>query len=139
MKRFTKSLGAILAILTISALAFAADGKTGPLAGAWDGVAHTPDGDEQFTMTLEQTGDDVKGSIATDGGQLEITSGSYKNNVLEIECDTPDAKYHVTGKLQNGQLSGEWTKTGGQNDNGDNNDSKGTWEAKRSEAKPAAH
>lgn len=136
MKSFAASLGVVLAILTISALTAAADGKTGTLTGAWDGVAHTPDGDEQFTMTLEQTGDQVKGSIATDGGQLEITSGSYKNNALEIQCETPDATYRVTGKLENGRLSGEWSKKGSQGDDADNNDLKGTWEAKRSEAKP---
>ncbi|HEV2492272.1 MAG TPA: hypothetical protein VG204_04280 [Terriglobia bacterium] len=133
MKRFAESFGVVLVVLAISVLAIGNDNKAaaGSLAGTWEGVAHAPDGDEQFTMTLDQSGDDVKGSIATDGGQLEITSGSYKNNALEIECETPDAKYRVTGKLQDGQLNGEWSKTGGQNDN------KGTWEAKRSEAKPA--
>lgn len=138
MKRFGASLGVVLAILTISALAFAADGKTGPLTGAWDGVAHAPDGDEQFTMTLEQSGVDVKGSFALEHGQLDITSGSFKNNVLEIQCETPDATYRVTGKLENGRLSGEWSKKGSQGDDADNNDLKGKWEARRSEAKPPA-
>jgi hypothetical protein len=135
MKRIVISVGAALIVLAVGGLVFATDNKAaaGPLTGTWEGVAHTPEGDEAFTMTLKQDGEAVKGSISTEnGGQLDITSGSYKNSVLDIRCETADAKYQVTGKLQDAQLHGEWSKTGGDNDN------KGTWEAKRSEAKPAA-
>jgi hypothetical protein len=109
MKRFAASLGVVLVVLAVGALAFAADNKpAGSLTGTWEGVAHAPEGDEQFTMTLEQTGDDVKGSFALEHGQLDITSGSFKHNVLEVRCETPDATYLVTGKLEDGRLSGAW-------------------------------
>lgn len=139
MKRLTGSLGVMLVVLSMSALALATDNKAsaGPLTGTWEGVAHTSDGEEQFTMTLEQAGDVVKGSIATEHGQLDITSGSFKNLVLEIQCETPNATIRFTGKLEGGRLSGEWSRKG-EDDNADNNDLKGTWEAKRSEAKPPA-
>ena len=132
MKRISISIGVCLLVLAVGGLVLGKDDKTapGPLSGSWEGIAHAPDGDEAFTMALEQSEESVKGSISTsNGGQLEITSGSYKNNMLEIHCETPDAKHHVTGKLAAGQLSGEWSK------DGDND--KGTWEAKKSDqAKP---
>ena len=131
MKRIGPSMAGILVVLAVGAFALAkgASPAAGALTGTWEGVAHAPDGDENFTMTLEQTGDQIKGSISTqNGGQLDITSGSFKNNALEIRCETPDAKYLVTGKLKNGELSGDWSK---------DEDQKGTWEAKRSAgAKP---
>ncbi|HLW78072.1 MAG TPA: hypothetical protein VKU44_00600 [Terriglobia bacterium] len=132
MKRLGLSTAVVLAVLAVGAMAAgkAASPAAGLLTGTWDGVAHAPDGDENFTMTLEQTGDQIKGSISTEnGGQLDITSGSFKKGALEILCETSDAKYHVTGKLKDGQLSGDWSK---------DEDQKGTWEAKRSAAKPAA-
>lgn len=130
MKRIGLSIAGILVVLAIGAWALAKDASpAGALSGTWDGVAHAPEGDENFTMTLDHTGDQIKGSISTEsGGQLDITSGSFKNGALEIMCETSDAKYHVSGKLKDGQLSGEWTK---------DQDQKGTWEAKRSTAQPA--
>lgn len=130
MKRIGLSIASVLVVLAMGAWAFGKDAApAGALTGTWDGVAHAPDGDENFTMTLEHTGDQIKGSISTqNGGQLDITSGSFKHDTLEILCETSDAKYHVTGKLKDGQLSGEWSK---------DEDQKGTWEAKRSQAQPA--
>ena len=131
MKRIGIAMAGILVALAIGAWAFSkgASPAAGALTGTWDGVAHAPDGDENFTMTLDHTGDQIKGSISTEnGGQLDITSGSFKNGALEILCETSDSKYHVTGKLKDGQLSGEWAK---------DEDQKGTWEAKRSQAQPA--
>src|SRR5262250_3209975 len=124
MKRIGLSIASILVVLATAAWAAGKGASPAPekLTGTWDGVAHASDGDENFTMTLEQTGDTIKGSISTqNGGQLDITSGSFKNDALEIMCETSDAKYHVTGKLKDGQLSGEWSK---------DQDEKGTWEAK---------
>jgi len=126
MKRMGPSMASTLVVLAIGAFALGrgASPAAGPLTGTWEGVAHATDSEENFTMTLQQTGDQVKGSISTqNGGHLDITSGSFKNNALEIRCQTPDAKYVVTGKLKDGELSGDWSK---------DEDQKGTWEAKRS-------
>lgn len=129
MKRIGLAMATVLVVLAVGAWAFGkgASPEEEKLTGTWEGVAHAQDGDENFTMTLEHNGDQLKGSISTENGQLDITSGSFKNGALEILCETPDAKYHVTGKLKDGQLAGEWTK---------GEDQKGTWEAKRSHAKP---
>ena len=76
-----------------------------------------------FTMKLKQKGETVEGSISTATGEINITSGSFKKNMLEIHCDTPDANYLVTGKLEQDQLSGHWAK---------GTEQEGAWEGKKS-------
>ena len=75
-----------------------------------------------FTMKLKQKGETVEGSISTATGEITITSGSFKKNVLEIHCDSPEANYLVTGKLEEERLSGHWAKGTEQG---------GAWEGKR--------
>jgi len=98
--------------------------KQAPLTGTWDCVAHLSGEDDiPFTMELVQKGESVTGSIATHDGELEITSGTFKANLLEIHCDTPEAKYLVTGKLEGDQFKGHWSK---------DTEMEGDWEGKRS-------
>ena len=74
-------------------------------------------------MKLKQKGEAVEGSISTATGEITITSGSFKKNVLEIHCDSPEANYLVTGKLEEERLSGHWAKGTEQED---------AWEGKKS-------
>ena len=99
----------------------------GVLSGTWECIAHgSVEGDVSFWMKLEQNGETLTGSIGTNDGEITITSGSYKNNLLEIHCDTPDANYLVTGKLQQDRLTGHWAK---------GSEQEGAWEGKRSSTK----
>jgi len=98
--------------------------KEAPLTDTWDCVAHVSgESDVPFTMKLVQKGESVTGSIATADGEIEITSGTFKDNALEIHCDSPEAKYLVTGKLEGDQLKGQWAK---------GTEMEGDWEGKRS-------
>jgi hypothetical protein len=76
------------------------------------------------TLYLEQNHEVVTGSVSSPMGGAQITSGSFKKNVLEIEIDTPEGTYRIAGKLKNGTLAGEWSS----------DTEKGTWEGKKQAA-----
>lgn len=100
--------------------------KPEPLTGTWECIAHLSGEDDiPFTMDLVQKGENVTGSIATTDGEIEITSGSFKENLLELHSDTPEAKYLVTGKLDGGQFKGHWSKE---------TEAEGDWEGKKAES-----
>ncbi len=135
MKCVKATVGVWLLVLTIACLVFGEEKKSkdDPLTGTWDCVAHlSGENDIPFTMKLEQKGETVTGTIGSSDGDLEISSGSYKNNELEIHCETSEAKYLVTGKLDGDQLKGQWSK--------EPDGMGGDWEGKKSApAKPSGH
>jgi len=113
-----------LAVLCVASLALANDKKPkpGPLTGTWECTSHGgSQGDMPATLYLEQNRDVVTGSVSSPMGGTQITSASFKKNVLEIQIDTPQGAYHITAKLKKGQLTGEWST----------DNEKGTWEGKK--------
>jgi len=113
MKQIKWLVGTSLLLLALACCIFAAEKKSkgGSIVGTWDCVAHLSGEDDiPFTMKLEQSGETVTGSITTQDGELEIKSGSFKNDSLELHSETPEAKYLVTGKLEGGQFKGHWSK-----------------------------
>jgi len=113
----------LLAVATLD-LALAKQPKPGPLTGTWECVAHSSaQGDVTFTLKLEQTDETVAGTFVNSSGEYPLTSGSYKNGVLEIHLDAPDGNYVATAKLLHGQLSGHWSK---------DQEAEGGWEGKKS-------
>jgi hypothetical protein len=115
----------LLAVANVN-LAFAKEPKSGPLTGTWECVAHSSaQGDVEFTLKLEQTNETVTGTFINSSGEYPLTSGSYKNGVLEIHLDAPDGNYVATAKLSRGQLSGHWSK---------DQEAEGGWEGKKSDS-----
>jgi hypothetical protein len=57
-------------------------------------------------------------------GGTQLSSGTFRRNMLEIHIDTPQGNYVIMGKYKKGEISGTWTS----------DSDKGTWEGK----KPAA-
>ncbi len=106
--------------------------KAGTLTGTWECTSHGgPHGDMHFTLFLQQTKDDVAGSVTSPLGSTELTSASFKNKALEIHIDTEQGKYLLTAKLVKGQLVGEWSQ---------DMTRKGAWEGKKSaQQAPAGH
>lgn len=98
--------------------------ETGPLNGTWQCKSHgTPDGDTDFTLRLEQNGEKVTGSVSAPQGGTEITSATFKGNVLEIHIDTDSGTYVLTSVLKDGELTdGKVTLDGNK---------QGTWEGKK--------
>jgi hypothetical protein len=124
MKLNVKVLVASLAVLCVASFALAKDKgpKPGPLTGTWECTSHGgSQGDMPITLYLEQNRDIITGSVASPMGGTQITSGSFKRNVLEIQIDTPQGAYHIKAKLKKGQLTGEWSSE----------TEKGTWEARK--------
>jgi hypothetical protein len=114
-----------VAVLLGATLAMAA-GKEGPMTGTWNCQAKGgPEGDMPFTLYLQQDGENVDGSVSSPIGGTQITSGSFKNNTLEIHIDSPEGNYVLVAKFDKGALSGTWSK---------DEDTKGTWEGKKQTA-----
>jgi hypothetical protein len=129
MNRAKDLLCVWLLVLAVTGLTFGQEKKTkeSALAGTWDCVAHLSGEDDiPFTMKLDLSGDTVTGSITTHDGELQIKSGSYKNDMLELHLESPEAKYVVTGKLDGEHFKGQWSK--------DPDGMEGDWEGKRSAA-----
>lgn len=134
MKRARITLIVCLTMLGLAGLMLAQDTKSaqgtkesktkgGPVAGTWTCTAHGgSNGDIPFTLYLEQDNETVTGSVSSSMGDAEFSSATFKDGTLEIHIDGGDATYVLTAKLQNGQLSGQWS-------NGDTD--KGTWEGKK--------
>ncbi len=124
MKRHIVSVVACLAVLCLCNVALAKEkkAKAGPMTGTWECTSHgSSQGDMPFTLYLEQSKDVVTGSVSSPLGGTQISSASFKKNVLQIEIDTPDTNYKLSAKLKKGQLTGEWST----------DNQKGTWEGKK--------
>ncbi len=124
MKRQITSIVACLAVLCLCNVALAKEKKpkAGPMTGTWECTSHgSSQGDMPFTLYLEQSKEVVTGSVSSPLGGTQISSASFKKNLLEIEIDTPDANYKLSAKLKKGQLTGEWST----------DNEKGTWEGKK--------
>lgn len=110
-------------VLFAACLALAKD-KEGPVTGTWNCTAKGgPEGVTPFTLTLQQNGDSVDGSVTADQGATNI-NGSFTHGTLEIHINTDNGNYILTAKLEKGALSGTWA----------HNENKGTWEGKKQAA-----
>ncbi|HKS96228.1 MAG TPA: hypothetical protein VJV74_08845 [Terriglobia bacterium] len=132
MKRIVTWAGIAAVSLAVASLAFAAaaeqKSKGGPLTGTWECTSHgggTQEGSTPFTLDLQQDGETVTGSVSSPEGGTDITSATFKDNVLEIHLDTPDGLYILKATLKGGELKGSTTHDG---------NPMGTWEGKKSAA-----
>ena len=115
-----------LTLSLLASMAIASD-KAGPVTGTWDCQSKGgPQGAMPFTLNLEQSGENVDGSVSSPIGGTQISSVSFKSNTLEIHIDSPDGIYVLVAKYDKDTLSGTWSI---------GND-KGTWEGKK-QAAPA--
>ena len=110
-----------IGLFLLTSLAAAKDRK-GPLTGTWDCQAHGGSrGDMALTLYLQQNKELVDGSISSPIGATQISSGTFKRNMLEIHVDTPEGAYVLMARLSKGALSGTWSSDA----------EKGTWEGKK--------
>jgi len=110
-RRFASLALALLIVgLPGSALARQKNPKPGPLTGTWECVAHgTSRGDLPFTLTLEQIGETVTGSVSSLIGSTEIANATFRKKSLSIHIESGQGEsYDLTGTFKKGQLSGQW-------------------------------
>ncbi|MCC7175165.1 MAG: hypothetical protein IT159_08205 [Bryobacterales bacterium] len=81
-------------------------------AGQWAGTVEIPAGVFQVTLTLEQKGDAVTGSIAAGGDVYPVQNGKLSGNRLSFEV-TADQVYVVACVQENGRLTGSVKPSGG--------------------------
>ncbi|HTS71741.1 MAG TPA: hypothetical protein VMO17_22420 [Terriglobia bacterium] len=118
MKRTLVPIGICLAIFLAASLGMAKN-KGGVMTGTWDCQAHGgSQGDMAFTLYLQQNKETVDGSISSPIGGTQISSGTFKKNMLEIHLDTPQGNYILMANFKKGKLSGTWS----------NDNDKGVWE-----------
>lgn len=131
MKRMLVPATVFLVVLGLpdSGLAKEKKPKPGPMTGTWECIARGgPQGDTPFTLYLEQTKENITGSVSSPMGSTEITSGTFKKKKVEIHLETSQGNYLLTAKFKKDQLNGEWSQ---------DNQPKGTWEGKKkAQAKP---
>jgi hypothetical protein len=124
MNRKLSLIAICLAVLFTATLSTAAEKKvkSGPITGTWECQSHGgSQGDMAFTLYLTQNKELVDGSVSSPLGGTQISSGTFRRNMLEIHIDTPQGNYVIMGKYKKGQISGNWTT----------DSDKGTWEGKK--------
>ena len=127
MKRNITTLLSAVCTIILFVSTLAANDKQAPLTGTWECQAKGGSmGDMPFTLDLKQTGEKVEGTVSAAEGGTEISSRTFKDNILEIHINTSDANYVLKAKLDRGVLSGSWA----------NGDDKGTWEGKKKASGP---
>ena len=102
---------AVLA-LTLLALATAALAAGSAVAGSWECVSITPDGDEMHTMlTVIEADGKLSGTLKDDDGEWTVSKLKFENNVLRFTV-TRDADYEVTMNLDGDKMDGKWAGNG---------------------------
>jgi hypothetical protein len=93
------------------------------IAGTWEIVAVTPDGDASYLLELNRQGDGFTGTIGGDMGTASLDALSFKDGKLHFEVDGGGTVYIIDGALEGDNLKGRWAISGG--------DASGTWSGKR--------
>jgi hypothetical protein len=102
----------------------------GGIAGTWDSVAVTPNGDLPVLLELKMNGDQLSGELQSEMGALPIQSISFKDNLLQFEVTLNSGTYRIQAKLEGDKLTGGWgPASGGEG---------GAWRAARRAPAPAA-
>lgn len=113
-----------LGLVCLAAPVPASSPKPGPLTGTWSCTSHGgQNGDMNFTLDLQQTGEDVTGDVSSPIGDADLSSGTFKNNELTLTIGGEDDQYTLTATFNDGKLTGKWSTSS----SGD----KGTWEGKK--------
>ena len=121
MLRKSVCYGLFLTLLMAASLGMAKDKKVA-ISGTWDCQSHGGTmGDMAFTLVLQQSKQNketVDGAVSSPIGGTDISSGTFRKNMLEIHIDSPQGAYILLGKLEKGKLSGSWST----------DSDKGTWD-----------
>ncbi len=104
MENWVKSL----CLLLLAALSLGA----ADVAGKWTGTVEIPAGTFQVTLTLEQKGDEISGTIATQNNGYPIQKGKISGGKLTFEVPA-DQIYIVECTVEKDSLAGDVKSSGG--------------------------
>jgi hypothetical protein len=79
------------------------------LAGVWDGVAQTPDGDIPVHMVLVHQDGKLTGSMDTQLGTLTVTGSALNGDVLELAFELQGSPGGLSGKVAGDKYEGSWS------------------------------
>ncbi len=123
--RYLATLSAFCLLLAASgAMAHNNNTAKEPLTGTWQCIAHgATNGDLPFTLHMDQhNSKHIYGWVTARQGTTDLTVVHSKRNHLQIEIDTDQNQYALTGVIKGNQLSGTWKQNGQE---------KGAWEGKK--------
>jgi hypothetical protein len=101
------------------------------VAGEWESVAVTPNGELKMKLDLKQVGEKLEGTLASEMGSINLKDASFKDNNLKFDIEVQATTFRVEAALKDGRFTGKWTQVG----TGDT----GAWSASRkAPAAPAA-
>jgi hypothetical protein len=106
LARFALLALALLALVTPVLAAGSA------VAGSWECVSITPDGDELHTMlTVTEADGKLSATLKDDDGDWTVSKVKFENNVLTFTV-TRDADYGVTLNVDGDKMDGKWAGNG---------------------------
>jgi hypothetical protein len=79
------------------------------LAGTWDGIAQTPNGDMPVHMVLTHQDGKITGSIESQMGMLTITGSALTGDILELGFDLQGSSGGLSGKVDGDKYEGSWS------------------------------
>jgi hypothetical protein len=123
------SKGAWTAERKAAAAPAAAPAAAGGIAGLWNTVAATPNGDLPALMELKMEGDKLSGEIRSDMGSMPIQAASFSGKALQFDLVLGNSTYRIQATLEGDKLTGGWGPAAG----GEG----GAWNATRRAAPPA--
>ncbi len=101
-------IAAVALLMLAAGWLIAAEG----VAGDWDCVSVTPDGDEiHSTLTVTTADGKVAAKLVGDDGEWTLSKVKFESNVLTFTV-TRDADYEVTMNLNGDKMDGKWAGNG---------------------------
>ncbi len=86
---------------------------TPAIAGLWDAVAKSPDGDLQLQMEFKLEGETLVGSFKTPDGTTPFSKLDFTNDKLSFEVEYMGGNYRIELILANDKLAGTWSVIAG--------------------------
>jgi len=102
----------------------------GGIAGDWNSVAVTPNGEIVANLNLKLEGENLSGVISSDQGSLEILKASFKDGKLQFDLDLGGNVYRIEAAFKDDKFTGKWSSVGG--------GESGAWSAARKAGAAAA-
>jgi hypothetical protein len=102
----------VVVALALLALATAGLAAANAVAGAWECVSVTPDGDElHTTLTVTEADGKLNAKLVGDDGEWTLSKVKFANNVLSFTV-TRDADYEVSMTVDGDKMDGKWAGNG---------------------------